>query len=152
MPGNTPEYNALYYQKNRDRIVAHRKSIYDTDEDKAKRKIASAKRHIENPHLARERRRIRRAMEMGVLSIPYSEQSVLDLYGTNCHICCIEIDLLAPRQAGRFDGWEMGLHIDHLIPISSGGTNTLHNVRPAHARCNLQKGKKPLQLVVQERF
>jgi 5-methylcytosine-specific restriction endonuclease McrA len=34
------------------------------------------------------------------------------------------------------------LHIDHVIPISKGGTDTLDNVRPSHAKCNLSKGNK----------
>ena len=44
----------------------------------------------------------------------------------------------APRQTG-LDGWENGLQIDHLIPISKGGPDTLINVRPTHGLCNLRK-------------
>jgi 5-methylcytosine-specific restriction endonuclease McrA len=152
MPGNSSEYNASYYEKNRERIVALRKARRETAEFKALRKEQAAKYHKENPHKTRENRRRRRAKEKEVLSTPYTEQNVLDTYGINCHICGVEIDLLAPRQAGKAEGWETGLHIDHLVPINSGGSDDLNNVRPAHAKCNLQKGGKPLQLVVQERL
>ncbi len=152
MAGNSPEYNASYYKKNRERISAQRKERRkDPESIKIIREISS-NYHKNNPHKSREARRRRRAMEKQVQSVPYTEKNILDTYGSNCHICELEIDLLAPRWAGRSKGWELGLHIDHLIPINSGGPDTIENVRPAHAKCNLQKGKKPLQLVVQEKL
>jgi 5-methylcytosine-specific restriction endonuclease McrA len=69
----------------------------------------------------------------------YSEIQVLVKYGKDCHICKTPIDLKAPRRVG-VDNWFLGLHIDHLIPIAKGGADTLENVRPAHALCNLKKG------------
>ena len=151
MPGNSTEYNASYYKKNRERIVALRKARRENPEFKILRKEQASKYHKENPHKTRERRRKRRAKEKQVESTPYTERNVLDTYGIECHICGVEIDLLAPRQAGKAEHWELGLHIDHLVSINLGGSDTLENVRPAHAKCNLQKGAKPLQLVIQER-
>lgn len=66
---------------------------------------------------------------------------VLETYGTDCYICGNGIDLTAPRQVGAV-GWEYGLHMDHIIPISKGGPDTLENVRPSHAYCNQRKGAK----------
>ena len=68
----------------------------------------------------------------------YSDQQVLETYGTNCHICSLPIDLDAPRKTGD-PGWEKGLHIDHVYPLSKGGLDTLENVRPAHGKCNVIK-------------
>lgn len=71
----------------------------------------------------------------------YSLTQVLITYGKNCHICHTPIDLKASRRVGIGD-WFLGLHIDHLIPIAKGGPDTLKNVRPSHAICNLKKGTK----------
>lgn len=68
----------------------------------------------------------------------YTEQQVLNLYGTNCDICNIPVDLTAPRKIGK-PGWEKGLHIDHVVPISKGGPDMLNNVRPTHGLCNIIK-------------
>jgi hypothetical protein len=68
----------------------------------------------------------------------YSEAQVLLTYGQTCHICQTLIDLNAPRQVGK-DGWEKGLHIDHVYPLSRGGLDTIENVRPSHGQCNVIK-------------
>lgn len=36
------------------------------------------------------------------------------------------------------------LHLDHLVPLSEGGRNTLANLIPACIRCNSSKGTKPV--------
>jgi 5-methylcytosine-specific restriction endonuclease McrA len=109
-----------------------------------KRKAASKQRTL-NPEKYREMERKkaskRRALKLGNEHSPYSEAEVLVTYGTACHICGVPIDLDAPRRAG-VDGWSDGLHIDHLQPLTKGGSDTLENVRPTHGVCNLSKGNK----------
>lgn len=69
----------------------------------------------------------------------YTEMQVIETYGTLCHLCLCEIDFSAPRSCGK-DGWELGFHVDHVIPIAHGGPDSLENVRPSHGKCNLSKG------------
>lgn len=90
----------------------------------------------EKPYFYRNQRS--RARKMQVPFAYYREQEVLDLYGTDCHICGEPVDLSAPRAVGR-PGWEKGLHIDHVHPLAKGGHDTLENVRPAHGQCNIIK-------------
>lgn len=71
----------------------------------------------------------------------FTANTVLAKYGENCHICNGPIDLEASRKSG-VDGWELSLHIDHVMPLSKGGDDTLENVRPAHGQCNLFKSAK----------
>lgn len=81
------------------------------------------------------RSRTKRARLFGGQEGLYSDIQVLELYGTDCHICEGPISLDAPRQCGK-PGWELGLQIDHVFPLSKGGSDTLDNVRPAHGYCN----------------
>ena len=85
----------------------------------------------------------RRARKFGVKTEKYSYQQVLDAYGSDCHICDEPIDLDAPRGTGK-PGWERALQVDHVIPLSKGGDDTLENVRPSHGQCNNRKNAKIL--------
>lgn len=84
--------------------------------------------------------RKRRAKKSGNYSEPYTLEQIFERYGTNCHICLNPIDLSAPRTPSAGEGWEMGLQLDHVIPISKGGADMLENVKPSHAKCNFIKG------------
>lgn len=53
---------------------------------------------------------------------------IKNLYGNICLRC----------------GTNENLSIDHVIPISKGGTNTVDNVQPLCRRCNSSKGIKTI--------
>jgi hypothetical protein len=86
--------------------------------------------------LARWRKR--EALRLGGKHENYSLKDILDKYGEICHICNKKIDLSLPRKCGQI-GWEYSLHLDHVIPLSLGGDDTINNVKPSHALCNLKK-------------
>lgn len=104
------------------------------------RKAYAQKYTSDNPEHFRANARRRRALKSNVPSEPYTTQQILDLHGSDCHLCHEPIDLNAPRGTGRSKGWERGLHLEHVIPLSRGGTDLMENVRPSHGFCNLSKG------------
>ena len=58
-----------------------------------------------------------------------TREALLGLWGDRCYIC----------------GGPLGsMHVEHVKPRSAGGGDTLANLRPACAACNLAKGAKPL--------
>ena len=65
---------------------------------------------------------------------PYTLEEVFEKYGTDCYLCGREIDLAISRLEPE------GLNIEHVVPRSKGGPDTLANVRPSHRKCNLDKG------------
>ena len=107
----------------------HKKKHYP--ESAKKWKENNKEKHREHCRKSDRKRR-------SVYSEPYQELQVIEKYGKYCYICNNEIDFDAPRKVGT-KGWEMGLHIDHVLPLSKGGEDTIKNVRPSHALCNLQK-------------
>lgn len=69
----------------------------------------------------------RRAESYGVTHVPYSRTAILARWGHRCAYC--------PAVAK---------HLDHVNPLSKGGTDTEDNIVPACQRCNLSKGAKTL--------
>jgi hypothetical protein len=142
------------YQRDKDKILArnneyrlaHKERINSKNRE---RRSSNLERHREysrdyyqrNREHIRNRLKRRRHNRYGVLSIPYSKEEVLSKYGTDCHICNLPIDIDISRKPG-IPGWQKALHIDHVIPMSKGGNDTLENVRPSHAECNLSKHNK----------
>jgi 5-methylcytosine-specific restriction endonuclease McrA len=94
-----------------------------------------------NPEAALARVHKRRARKLHNGAEPYTRQNMLDTYGSNCYLCGLPINLSVSGKVGS-SNWENGLHIEHVIPLSAGGTDKLENVRPSHGRCNLDKGTK----------
>ena len=131
--------NSEYQRKNRDRRKLYLDEYNSNNRERARAR--NKKYRLTHPEVDRRHNARRRARLKGSLVEYFTEQDVLNLYGTNCHICLKEIDMTAPRST-RFKGWEQGLHLDHVIPISRGGTHTLDNVKPSHGICNTKKNCK----------
>ena len=110
-------------------------------ENPEKMKASRRKWSKENSEKESAKTRKRKALKLNNNHQKYLLEEVLQMYGTKCHICNLEIDIKAARKAGK-KGWEDGLHIDHLIALANGGADTLENVRPAHGLCNIKKGAK----------
>ena len=138
-PEYMKSYQAEYYQENCDEISKRKAELYqeNIDAERERKRVY----HQLNPDTAHASSHRRRARLRSVPSEPYLPSQVVELYGTDCHICSEPIDMSANRRPGQ-DEWERGLNIDHVIPLSKGGSNTLENVKPSHAQCNLSKGNR----------
>lgn len=139
----TYENTKAWRKANPEKMAKYRKTWIEANPDKNKEiKNAWSKRNPEYGRLKEHRRRARMYL---VENEKYTEAQVLEIYGLNCHICLKPIDLNSPRRTNQ-DGWENGLHLDHLVSIAKGGSNTIENIRPAHGLCNTRKGSKEHQV------
>lgn len=125
----TSKYNREYYEKNKER-------------NQERNRKRSNQWRLDNPEKYLARKHRRRARELEAATDNHTLLDVLEMYGTDCHICLEPINLDAPRGPGTGPGWERGLQEDHVIPLSKGGSHTLDNCRPSHGLCNLKKGAK----------
>jgi 5-methylcytosine-specific restriction endonuclease McrA len=132
--------NLDYYYANKDQLNDYRRAKWpEIYEQTKEHRLAQQRQHRkEHPEKDRAFARKRRATKRANGWEKYTEAQVLELHGTNCHICGNPIDLSLNRKIGN-EGWEMSLHIDHVIPISKGGPDKLSNVKPSHGKCNLKK-------------
>ncbi len=104
----------------------------------AKRSQASRLYHPDcSKEAERARYRIKTVKRQGRLSTNrISPEQVVREYGSTCHICHEEIDMSLPRTS------KLGLTLDHVIPLSKDGPDTIQNLRPAHWSCNIRKSDK----------
>jgi hypothetical protein len=128
---------AAWRAANKDRLQAKRAEWKQANADKIK--DTNAKWKAENKDAVKtysRNRRARKANVGGVLSVDLSER-LKKLQRNRC-ACC-------GKPLGR------SFHMDHIIPIARGGSNTDDNMQLLHDKCNLQKGAKHPVDFMQER-
>jgi len=78
------------------------------------------------------KRRYRKTLR-GVVSEPYGKIEIAERDGWQCQLCKKKVDrrLKYPHL--------MSMSIDHIVPISQGGTDVRSNVQLAHFSCNSKK-------------
>lgn len=74
---------------------------------------------------------------------PLQRSETADMYrrrdGGVCHLCGGDID----DHAGGHDDFLISL--DHIVPVSSGGTDHPSNIRAAHQTCNKGRGNRTIE-------
>lgn len=84
----------------------------------------------------RRQGRVRRARKRNAPSEPYTTEQVYKKTNGICGICGKRIRLgLEVNNPKR-------LTVDHIIPLSKGGTDYFENVQPAHSICNSKKNNR----------
>lgn len=126
----------LAYERKRrsesgDRVRANDRARYERDKDK---RVA----------LASDGVRLRRARMAGIESDPkVTVPNLREMLGDNCCYCGVEMSFARrPRGAGIAPNRAT---LEHVLPISRGGTHTLDNTVLACHRCNVSKNDKTLE-------
>ena len=127
-------YQRAYREKHRDARAAYCRAYYAANREKltAQKRVYSETHREERAALGA----LRRARKAGSPRVEKIDRAyVYERDGGKCHLCRKK----APRS--RF-------HLDHLVPLSKGGTHTHDNLAVAHARCNISRhsGRLPAQL------
>lgn len=118
-----------WYSENRDEWCGKRRSRYALDED-YRQQILNANRDWAkaNPDkingISRVKKHRRRAA--GELSVR-DWREVLDVFGETC-LACGDVNQMVT--------------IDHIVPVSKGGTNSIDNLQPLCGSCNSSKADK----------
>lgn len=86
-------------------------------------------------HFKRVAKGVDRAKSYGAVAEPINPIVVMERDGWVCHICGEE----APRSLRGTMRWNAP-ELDHIVPLSAGGSHTYGNVACAHRSCNLDKG------------
>ena len=126
-----PECFKNYRSANPEKEKARHKIYYKANTENHKAFMKAYKKA--NPDKNREYAHTRRALKCKTSYEPISEKIVYFRDGWKCQICHKSVD-------NKFN-WpdSMSPSLDHIIPLSKGGTHTYNNVQLAHLTCNLSK-------------
>ena len=72
-----------------------------------------------------------------------NDHDVFEFYEWTCIVCETEIDPDLPWPN------KMSATLDHILPLSKGGTHTWDNVAPSHLLCNTKKDSKVMDDVIE---
>ena len=141
------EASRVWRKENPEKFRASYKAYENANPEKVKAKNKAWS--LANPEKRSATTRRRRAKKLGNGFESYTLKEIFKLYGTNCYLCDMPINLKVSGKSGSNPQWRSGLHIEHFIDIALGGPDTLENVRPSHGWCNLtkpQRGKDSVEL------
>lgn len=79
----------------------------------------------------------RRAQKLATTTEPFTRIEIFERDGWTCQLCGgpINPELTHPHP------WHA--NVDHIVPLSKGGSHSRDNAQASHFRCNLQKGNRP---------
>lgn len=81
-----------------------------------------------------EIRRRHKIRENGKVDYSINLQALIKRKGLRCSLCGCNVNMSAHTNSVDYGS------VDHVIPISKGGTHTWNNVQLAHRKCNSAKG------------
>lgn len=130
-PRNTEADRArqrAWYRENAELAARRNRASYLKHREKRVAQTAEYRRR--NPGKASEIENRRRARKLAQFVAPVDPQAIWERDGGVCQLCGEPI--ADPKQRS----------IDHIIPISRGGTHEPANVQLAHRVCNSRKGNR----------
>lgn len=138
-----PERLRRYRQENPDDVREYQRR-YRASHDEEVRDATRGRRnrwYAGNPHKRAEYGALHRARKANVVIVSgaIDYERIYQRDGDICYLCGRKV-LKKER------------HVDHVVPLSRGGTHTEDNLRVTHARCNLIKGAALVEELDMARF
>lgn len=133
------EKGLAYREANRERDKEHWRAYYEANRDA----ILERNRVFRHSEKGRAKHQLERAMRRAHIQDGDRDitlRAVYDLAGGQCKLCggmCDYDDYVIRDDVTIVGNWYPS--IDHIIPLSLGGTHTWDNVQLAHKRCNSAK-------------
>ena len=131
-PERAAAARADWQRKNPEKVAVRNKKW--RDDNLEMQRAGRKRRYWQNPERAIAKVQRRHAVTRGVAAELVTLSEIIARDGTACYICGRSTDPKAPYKS------ELKAHLEHVIPLASGGTHTKDNLRCACRRCNILKG------------
>ena len=139
-------YNKIYREANKEKLKAYIKAYRKANKEKlnaqskayhqTNKKVVRLRNKAwrqRNPEIYRKHNRTHHALKHTTQAEPINEKIVYLRDGWKCQICKKRVDKEFKWPDPMFAS------LDHIIPLSKGGTHTYNNVQLVHLKCNLRK-------------
>jgi 5-methylcytosine-specific restriction endonuclease McrA len=124
-------YNRIYQEKNREKYREQSKAYYEANRDRLKEQKHIYRRNNLEAYAVREaNRRAHKARAGG----SFTQQEWHELCAYYEYTCL---------RCGRQEP-DIELTVDHVVPLSRGGTNDIDNLQPLCRACNTSKHAKAI--------
>jgi 5-methylcytosine-specific restriction endonuclease McrA len=133
-PRETAAYLAEYRKIHGDELREYQRTRYAADPES--KREASRQFGRDHPEVSRSKNHRRRAQIRGSQVEQFTD---LEVFEEDDYICQLCFELIDPFLRNHHP--EMA-SLDHIIPISKGGSHTRANVQTTHLVCNLRKGTR----------
>jgi 5-methylcytosine-specific restriction endonuclease McrA len=129
---NNPEYQSDYYAKNRERFSEYMRDQYVQKRDQ---KLAAVKAYyVANPEKIAASRFARRARDLGAEG-SHTASDIKSIFESQRGMCASCKKKLAITGKNKY-------HVDHINPLSKGGSNSKENLQCLCPSCNHRKHAK----------
>lgn len=123
------EYNRSYYAANREEHITRRIEWREANPERQRETSTAWRRaNLERAAVTSHRRRARVASAEGSFSVE-EWHALLEEFDHRCAYCQIQSDSLV---------------MEHMTPLSRGGSNSARNIVPSCATCNSKKGTRDI--------
>lgn len=126
-PERKKELDKNWGKRNPDKVKANAKRYIENNREKAMESRRRWRAYNPEKKMAIEHKRRAKQISSGGTYTAAEWRSLIAHYGGKC-LCC-----------GRDD---VALTVDHVIPISKGGSNSIDNIQPLCLSCNSRKFDK----------
>ena len=130
------ETQRRYYQEHREKKHEQQRRYQKAHPERAReyrkahikqRRESTRRSRQRHPEIGRRAAHKRRALERGAKIGPIKPDAIYTRDNGICQICKRRV---AKREAS----------LDHIVPLSKGGSHTMANLQLAHRRCNYKRG------------
>jgi len=128
------EYQKAYQADNKESIAQKKKCYREQNSHKVKFWLRRWRKN--NTDKSKQYNRKRRALRFNNGHKPYSDNYIFERDGWRCGIC--------GRKINKKLKWPnpLSASIDHIIPLSNGGSDSPVNLQATHLRCNQGKNNR----------
>lgn len=131
---NKEKYNEQakkYYKKNRNKVLEREKKRYEENGDILKQRVNNYRKTVQGKTIAKNAKHKRRSRKKNGVGISVKQwNKCLEYFDGRC------------AYSGEL---AENYHMDHIVPLSTGGEHSYYNIVPCMPKYNIQKSNKNME-------